>query len=55
MFAADPVWTHEPLAGMRREIWAGWVALASPGRLDEIEARDLPARARRGGQTRCGP
>jgi len=28
-FAADPPWTQPPLAGLRREIWTGWLALAS--------------------------
>jgi hypothetical protein len=40
-FAADEVWVHEPLASMRREIWNGWLALASPGLLDEIDPRVL--------------
>jgi hypothetical protein len=40
-FAADEVWTQEPLVGMRREIWNGWLVLASPGLLDQIDARHL--------------
>ena len=34
-FAADEAWASAPLAGLRREIWTGWLALASdvaPGR-----------------------
>ena len=29
-FAADQVWSEEPLASLRHEIWSGWLALASP-------------------------
>lgn len=36
-FAADDVWAQEPLAGLRREIWDGWLALASPALLDDID------------------
>jgi len=36
-FASDSVWAVPPLAGMRREIWDGWVALASPSLLDETD------------------
>ena len=35
-FAADQVWSREPLAGLRREIWTGWLALASPTLLQDI-------------------
>ena len=35
-FAADPTWTQPPLAGLRREIWTGWLALASPTLLDDV-------------------
>lgn len=36
-FAADDVWTPPPLPGLRREIWDGWLALASPTLLDDID------------------
>jgi hypothetical protein len=36
-FAADDVWTQPPLPGLRREIWDGWLALASPTLLDDID------------------
>ena len=35
-FAADDVWSHAPLAGLRREIWTGWLALTSPTLLDDV-------------------
>jgi ATP-dependent Clp protease ATP-binding subunit ClpA len=35
-FAIDPIWTQPPLAGLRREIWNGWLALASPTLLDDV-------------------
>jgi hypothetical protein len=35
-FATDPAWTQPPLAGLRREIWTGWLALASPTLLDDV-------------------
>jgi Clp amino terminal domain, pathogenicity island component len=40
-FAADQAWSSAPLAGMRREIWNGWVALASPSLLEEIDPVEL--------------
>jgi len=40
-FAADAVWAVSPLEGMRREIWDGWLALASPSLLDETDPVDL--------------
>ncbi len=40
-FAADEAWSNSPLAGMRREIWSGWVALASPSLLDEVDPVEL--------------
>jgi Clp amino terminal domain, pathogenicity island component len=43
-FAADEVWSHEPVAGLRREIWTGWLALASPTLLDDV---DDPSELRR--------
>jgi hypothetical protein len=36
-FAADELWSSAPLAGMRREIWDGWLALASPSLLDTVD------------------
>jgi hypothetical protein len=35
-FAADDVWSSAPLAGLRREIWKGWLALTSPTLLDDV-------------------
>jgi hypothetical protein len=60
-FAADPAWSTTPLAGMRREIWNGWLALASPSlveadpvelrrALDEIAKRALDASGREHGR-----
>ncbi len=40
-FAADAAWSSAPLAGMRREIWNGWLALASPSLLDETDPVEL--------------
>jgi hypothetical protein len=42
-FAADAAWSSPPLEGMRREIWDGWLALASPSLLD----KDDPVEVRR--------
>ena len=39
--AADPVWEKAPLAKLRREIWTGWLALASPTLLDELDPEEL--------------
>jgi len=36
-FAADAIWSTEPLAGLRREIWDGWLALASPSLLEDAD------------------
>lgn len=36
-FAADEVWSQPPLPGLRREIWDGWLALASPTLLDDVD------------------
>jgi hypothetical protein len=51
-FAADPSWAQPPLAGLRREIWTGWLALASPTLLQDIAdpqtlRRSLDAAAQR--------
>jgi hypothetical protein len=40
-FAGDQAWTSAPLAGMRRAIWNGWLALASPSLLDETDPGEL--------------
>jgi ATP-dependent Clp protease ATP-binding subunit ClpA len=34
-FAADEVWSTKPFVLLRREIWNGWLALASPSLLEE--------------------
>ncbi len=39
--AADAAWTSPPLDGMRREIWDGWLALASPSLLDVVDPVQL--------------
>jgi hypothetical protein len=39
--AGDEIWSEPPLAGLRREIWSGWVALASPTLLDDTDPRAL--------------
>ena len=40
-FAADEVWSAQPLAALRREIWSGWLGLASPTLLDEVDPAEL--------------
>jgi len=40
-FAADEVWSTPPLAALRREIWSGWLGLASPTLLDDVDASEL--------------
>jgi hypothetical protein len=41
-FAADEAWSRAPLAGLRREIWTGWLAVASPTLLEDIgDPREL--------------
>jgi hypothetical protein len=40
-FAADEVWTREPLTRLRRELWSGWLALASPTLLDDVDPAEL--------------
>jgi hypothetical protein len=40
-FATDVVWDTAPLAGLRREIWDGWLALASPTLLDDLDPDEL--------------
>ncbi len=39
--AADAAWSSPPLERMRREIWDGWLALASPSLLDEADPVEL--------------
>jgi hypothetical protein len=39
--ATDPVWETAPLSGLRREIWDGWLALASPSLLDDLDPDEL--------------
>ena len=40
-FANDEVWATPPLAALRRELWKGWVALASPTLLDDVNPEEL--------------
>ena len=40
-FAADEVWSSAPLLGMRREIWNGWLGLASISLLEDVEPVEL--------------
>jgi hypothetical protein len=40
-FAGDHVWATEPLSGLRREIWTGWLSLASPTLLDDADPAEL--------------
>jgi hypothetical protein len=40
-FATDLVWDTGPLAELRREIWDGWLALASPTLLDDLDPDEL--------------
>jgi hypothetical protein len=40
-FAGDRVWATEPLAALRREIWDGWLSLASPTLLDDVDPSQL--------------
>ncbi len=40
-FAGDRVWATEPLAGLRREIWDGWLSLASPTLFDDVDPVEL--------------
>jgi hypothetical protein len=39
--AVDEIWAAAPFAPLRREIWSGWVALASPTLLDDVDPREL--------------
>jgi hypothetical protein len=39
--ATDAAWTQPPLAGLRREIWRGWLALSSPTLLDDVDPAEL--------------
>jgi hypothetical protein len=40
-FAADEVWSGALLSGLRREIWNGWLALASDSLLEDIDPVEL--------------
>jgi hypothetical protein len=40
-FAADEVWSVPPLDRLRREIWNGWLALASVSLLDVVDPVEL--------------
>ena len=40
-FAGDRVWATEPLVGLRREIWDGWLSLASPTLFDDVDPVEL--------------
>ena len=40
-FAADQAWSQPQLAGLRREIWSGWLALASPILLEHSDPHEL--------------
>jgi hypothetical protein len=39
--ASDEVWSSAPLSGLRREIWNGWLALASDSLLEDIDPVEL--------------
>ena len=40
-FAGDEAWSSPPLAGLRCEIWNGWVSVASPSLLDDVDPAEL--------------
>ncbi len=40
-FASDEVWSSALLSGLRREIWNGWLALASDSLLEDIDPVEL--------------
>jgi hypothetical protein len=40
-FAADRVWSKKPLAGLQREIGRGWLSLASPSLLDDLDPKKV--------------
>jgi hypothetical protein len=40
-FAADEVWSTPPLAALRRKMWSGWLAIASPTLLDDVDPVEL--------------
>ena len=40
-FAADEVWMNPMLSRLRREIWRGWLGLASPTLLEDVEPEEL--------------
>ena len=39
------MWATEPLAGLRREIWVGWLSLASPTLFDDVDPVECDARS----------
>jgi ATP-dependent Clp protease ATP-binding subunit ClpA len=40
-FAADEVWNIPMLSPLRREIWRGWLGLASPTLLEDVDPEEL--------------
>jgi hypothetical protein len=40
-FASDDVWQTGPLSALRRELWNGWLALASPSLLNDVDPDEL--------------
>ena len=40
-FAADEVWSNPMLSPLRREIWRGWLGLASPTLLEDVDPEEL--------------
>jgi ATP-dependent Clp protease ATP-binding subunit ClpA len=55
-FAADEVWSNPVLSRLRREIWRGWLGLASPTLLEDVDPDELrrlldEAAARASGQS----
>jgi hypothetical protein len=40
-FASDAVWQTAPLSALRRELWNGWLALASPSLLNDVDPDEL--------------
>jgi ATP-dependent Clp protease ATP-binding subunit ClpA len=40
-FAADDIWTNPMLSPLRREIWRGWLGIASPTLLEDVDPQEL--------------
>jgi hypothetical protein len=40
-FANDAVWMSPMLSGLRRELWRGWLGLASPTLLEDVDPEEL--------------